>query len=99
MENKTIRTKDCLKALLHFMKPYRFKLSIAILMIVLTQLSFALNPTVEGMITTSLMQDAMDIIQGVPGAHVHFEIILGIMLLLLGLYVIKTVSQLITAFS
>ena len=98
MENKTIRTKDCLKALLHFMKPYRFKLSIAILMIVLTQLSFALNPTVEGMITTSLMQDAMDIIQGVPGAHVHFEIILGIMLLLLGLYVIKTVSQLITAF-
>ncbi|MDB7984435.1 ABC transporter ATP-binding protein [Faecalicoccus pleomorphus] len=98
MENKTIRTKDCLKALLHFMKPYRFKLGIAILMIVLTQLSFALNPTVEGMITTSLMQDAMDIIQGVPGAHVHFEIILGIMLLLLGLYVIKTVSQLITAF-
>ena len=98
MENKTIKTKDCLKALLHFMKPYRFKLSIAILMIVLTQLSFALNPTVEGMITTSLMQDAMDIIQGVPGAHVHFEIILGIMLLLLGLYVIKTVSQLITAF-
>ena len=80
------------------MKPYRFKLSIAILMIVLTQLSFALNPTVEGMITTSLMQDAMDIIQGVPGAHVHFETILGIMLLLLGLYVIKTVSQLITAF-
>lgn len=98
MENKTIRTKDCLKALLHFMKPYRFKLGIAILMIVLTQLSFALNPTVEGMITTSLMQDAMDIIQGVPGAHVHFETILGIMLLLLGLYVIKTVSQLITAF-
>ena len=98
MENKTIKTKDCLTALLHFMKPYRFKLSIAILMIVLTQLSFALNPTVEGMITTSLMQDAMDIIQGVPGAHVHFEIILGIMLLLLGLYVIKTVSQLITAF-
>ena len=98
MENRTIKTKDCLKALLHFMKPYRFKLSIAILMIVLTQLSFALNPTVEGMITTSLMQDAMDIIQGVPGAHVHFETILGIMLLLLGLYVIKTVSQLITAF-
>lgn len=98
MENRTIKTKDCLKALLHFMKPYRFKLSIAILMIVLTQLSFALNPTVEGMITTSLMQDAMDIIQGVPGAHVHFEAILGIMLLLLGLYVIKTVSQLITAF-
>lgn len=98
MENRTIKTKDCLKALLHFMKPYRFKLSIAILMIVLTQLSFALNPTVEGMITTSLMQDAMGIIQGVPGAHVHFETILGIMLLLLGLYVIKTVSQLITAF-
>ena len=98
MENRTIKTKDCLKALLHFMKPYRFKLGIAILMIVLTQLSFALNPTVEGMITTSLMQDAMDIIQGVPGAHVHFEIILGIMLLLLGLYVIKTVSHLITAF-
>lgn len=98
MESKTIQTKDCLKALLHFMKPYRLKLIVGIFMIVITQLAFALNPTVEGMITTSLMQDAMDIMQGVPGAHVHFETILGIMLLLLGLYVVKTVSQLITAF-
>ena len=54
-------------------------------MIVITQLAFALNPTVEGMITTSLMNDAMEIMQGVPGAHVHFETILGIMLLFVGL--------------
>lgn len=98
METKTIKTRDCLKGLLHFMKPYRFKMIIAIIMIVLTQLAFALNPTVEGMITTSLMNDAMNIIKGVPGAHVHFETILGIMALLLVLYLIKTVSQLITAF-
>ena len=66
------------------MKPYRFKMIIAIIMIVLTQLAFALNPTVEGMITTSLMNDAMNIIKGVPGAHVHFETILGIMATFIG---------------
>ena len=31
MESKTIQTKDCLKALLHFMKPYRLKLIVVVI--------------------------------------------------------------------
>ena len=77
---------------------YRGKAVLALLMVVVSQLTFALNPSVEGLITSQLSDDAVDIINGVSGAHVHFDIILRIMLVLLGLYLLKTVSQLITAF-
>lgn len=98
MENRKADVSACIRGLLRFMKPYRFKLIVAVLMVVITQLSFALNPTVEGWITSSLTQDAMEILQGVPGAHVHFDAILKIMGILLILYLIKTASQLITTF-
>ena len=98
MENKKAGVMACMRGVLRFMKPYRGKAVLAVLMVVVSQLTFALNPSVEGLITSQLSDDAVDIINGVSGAHVHFDIILRIMLVLLGLYLLKTVSQLITAF-
>ena len=98
MENKKAGVMACMRGMLRFMKPYRGKAVLALLMVVVSQLTFALNPSVEGLITSQLSDDAVDIINGVSGAHVHFDIILKIMLVLLGLYLLKTVSQLITAF-
>lgn len=98
MPNRKASTKNCIKGLLSFMRPYRTKAIIALVMIVITQGAFALNPMVEGMITSQLTEDAMDILNKIPGAHVHFDVIFKIMMILMGLYLLKTVSQLITAF-
>lgn len=92
-----IGLKQCLKQLLAFVKPYRLKLTLAMLLVIVTNLTFALNPTVEGMVTTQLAKDAQGIIKGVSGAHVHFDILFKIMAVLGVLYIIKTISQLLTA--
>ena len=47
--------------------------------------------------TTQLFSDGEAILKGVEGAHVHFDVIFGIMGTLVVIYIIKTVSQLITA--
>lgn len=98
MENKKVSALSCIRGVLSFMKPYRAKAILALVMVVVSQLTFALNPSIEGMITSQLSDDAMAIMKQVPGAHVHFDVILKIMLVLLALYILKTVSQLITAF-
>ena len=86
MLNRKASTKNCIKGLLSFMRPYRTKAIIALAMIVITQGAFALNPMVEGMITSQLTEDAIAIIDQVPGAHVHFDVIFRIMMILMGLY-------------
>lgn len=96
--NREISWKQCMKELLHFVRPYRGKLVFALLMVVVSNLTFALNPTVEGMITTQLAADAKDILEKTGGAHVHFDIIGKVMAVLVALYIIKTISQLLTAF-
>ena len=88
MPNRKASTKDCIKGLLSFMRPYRTKAIIALVMIVITQGAFALNPMVEGMITSQLTEDAMDILNKIPGAHVHFDVIFKIMMILMGLYLL-----------
>ena len=98
MESKKASVSSCIRGILRVLKPYRFKAIIALVMVVVSQLTFALNPSVEGLITTQLTQDAMDLANGVENAHVHFDSILSIMLVLLGLYLLKTFSQLITSF-
>ena len=98
MESKKASVSSCIRGILRVLKPYRFKAIIALVMVVVSQLTFALNPSVEGLITTQLTQDAMDLANGVENAHVHFDAILSIMLVLLGLYLLKTFSQLITSF-
>ena len=75
MENKKVSALSCIRGVLSFMKPYRAKAILALVMVVVSQLTFALNPSIEGMITSQLSDDAMAIMKQVPGAHVHFDVI------------------------
>lgn len=97
-ENK-LTFRNCIRELLGFVRPYRIRLSIALFMIIVTNLTFALNPMMEGKITTQLASDGAKILQGVPGAHVQFSILFRFMGILLCLYILKTISQLITSVS
>ena len=97
LNKKKVNWKFCLSQLMTFVKPYRLKLGLALFMVFVANITFALNPTVEGMITTQLAEDAEAIIKGTEGAYVHFNILFQIMAVLGILYLIKTISQLITA--
>ena len=96
-ENK-LTFRNCIRELLRFVRPYCIRLSIALFMIIVTNLTFALNPMMEGKITTQLASDGTKILQGVLGAHVQFSILFRFMGILLCLYILKTISQLITSF-
>ena len=87
-----MKFSTCLKHLFVFLKPYRFKLFFGILMIITAQVTFALNPSVEGMITTQLAKDiqARRMIQVDKVVH-----ILGILFVI---YIVKTISQFFMAF-
>ena len=88
----------CLKHLWPFLKPYRIKLFGGIFMIIIAQITFAINPTIEGQITTQLSNDVIDMNNNIPGAHIHMDIIIRIALLLGVIYIIKTISQYLMAF-
>ena len=87
----------CLKYLMNFLRPYKGGLVLGLLMVVVANITFAVMPVVEGEMTTQLFSDGVAILKGVEGAHVHFDVIFGIMGTLVIIYIIKTVSQLITA--
>lgn len=86
-----------LKYLMTFLSPYKGGLILGLLMVVVANITFAVMPLVEGQMTTQLFGDGEAILKGVEGAHVHFDVIFGIMGTLVVIYIIKTVSQLITA--
>lgn len=96
--NKKMTFTSCIKHLWPFLRPYRFKLFVGIFMIIVAQITFAINPSVEGMITTQLSKDVMDIANNIPGAHIQMDIIIQIAILLGIIYIIKTVSQYLMAF-
>lgn len=97
VQNNNSRIGYCLRCLMGFLKPYKAGLILGLLMIVVANVTFALNPIVEGQMTTQLYKDGEAILAGEAGAHVHFDVILRIMGILSVIYIIKTVSQLITA--
>ena len=63
LNKKKVSWKFCLSQLMTFVKPYRLKLGLALFMVFVANITFALNPTVEGMITTQLAEDAEAIIK------------------------------------
>ena len=54
-ETKKMKFTECLSHLFVFIKPYRFKLLFGILMVITAQVTFALNPTVEGMMSKDIV--------------------------------------------
>lgn len=90
--------RQCLTHLLFYIKPYRKKMILGILMIVLAQITFAINPTVEGMITTQLAEDMSNVINHVTGVHIQMDVVFKILWVLFIIYIIKTLSQYFMAF-
>ena len=68
-------------------------------MIIISNIVLAITPTIEGQITSLLMENALAIADKVPGAHIQFDIVIKIIVTLFIFYMIKTISQLIFTFT
>lgn len=88
--------KTSVKQLIPFISPYKWGFIIAMMMVVVSCFALSVSPMVEGMITSLLMKNATDIANHVPGAGVEFDKVLMIIGMLIGLYLLKTISQSIT---
>ncbi|MFQ9635014.1 MAG: ABC transporter ATP-binding protein [Coprobacillus cateniformis] len=66
---------------------------------IITNIVLAITPTIEGQITSLLMENALAIADKVPGAHIQFDIVIKIIVTLFIFYMIKTISQLIFTFT
>lgn len=90
--------RGTLRRLLKYLRPHRFQLFIVILMAVLSTAFSIVSPKILGLATTKLFSGSMARLKGVPGAHIDFQYILHILLLLLGLYVISAIFSYIQQF-
>lgn len=76
-----------------FFSPYKWGFLLAFMMIVVTCASLSISPMVEGMMTSLLMDNAMDILKGIENAGVEFDKVIEIIMALLGLYLLKAAAQ------
>lgn len=81
-----------------FLAPYAFQLFVSVFMIVISIGAITAEPRIEGMITSRLAADLADMASGAEGARIHFEVIRNILLVLLAIYLTKTVSQIVGSF-
>ena len=97
--NKKIKNfKHSIRQLAPFISPYKWGFFLALLMVVITMVTMSISPMVEGMITSTLMKNVIDMTSGIEGAGVEFDVILKIIFWLVIIYSIKTVSQIIATF-
>lgn len=80
------------KTLYPYIAPYKWGYITAILMVFITTLTLAVAPSVEGSITSGLIEDVMQ------QRSVRFDFIFETLVILLALYMIKTVSQILEIF-
>lgn len=92
MSNKWNTFKKTTLALKPFIAPYKWSFIIAMVMVVVANISMSLAPAVEGMITTQLANDVMNQVS------VNFMAILNFMMILLGIYFVKTFAQIVNIY-
>lgn len=95
---KTLTIRQCISRLLVWLKPNRKKLWLGIFMVVIANLTYIAMPVTEGRITTQLQQDLTALSQGVPGAHIQMNVIVGILGTLMAIYLVKITSQFLSTF-
>lgn len=93
MNKKTGKLKQSMKGLAPFISPYKWIFIGAILLIIVCNVAMVLAPTIEGFITTQLAQDVMQAVDG--NVVVSFNKILRIIIVLIGIYLVKTIAQMI----
>lgn len=96
MSKKWQTFKTSIKQLSPFISPYKWGFFTAMFMVIVTCFALSVSPMVEGMMTSLLMKNAMDIANKVEGSGVEFDKVMQIMMVLLGLYLLKTASQSVT---
>ncbi|MEG2507350.1 MAG: ABC transporter ATP-binding protein [Longicatena sp.] len=94
MLKKTNKFKRGIQGIKPFIAPYKGMFFGAIAMIVVVNVCMVLSPTLEGNITTQLANDVMQSTTG--NIVVSFQKILRIIVLLIGLYLLKTITQMIS---
>ena len=99
MKHKFRHFKNTAGRLAPYISPYRTGFFLSILMVCLTTLTLSISPTVEGFATSLLVKNAQDMLAGIPGACVQFDRLLGFLFILLGLYLLKTLTQSVMAFA
>lgn len=99
MKHKIRYLKNIAGRLAPFISPYKGGFFLSVLMVCLTTLTLSISPAVEGMATTLLVQNARDLMRKVPGASVEFDRLGRLIAVLLGLYLLKTLTQSVMAFS
>lgn len=98
MRRKLSNFMNVIKKLSPFIAPYKWKFIGAVLMVVISVAAMTIAPSVEGKITTQLAADAGEMAAGAEGAGVHFDIVVRILIVLLIVYLIKTLSQVFASF-
>lgn len=98
MRRKLSNFMNVIKKLSPFIAPYKWKFIGAVLMVVISVAAMTIAPSVEGKITTQLAADAGEMAAGIEGAGVHFDIVVRILIVLLIVYLIKTLSQVFASF-
>ena len=99
MKHKIRYLKNTAGRLAPFISPYKGGFFLSVLMVCLTTLTLSISPAVEGMATTLLVQNARDLMRKVPGASVEFDRLGRLIAVLLGLYLLKTLTQSVMAFA
>ena len=99
MKHKIRYLKNTAGRLAPFISPYKGGFFLSVLMVCLTTLTLSISPAVEGMATTLLVQNARDLMRKVPGASVEFDHLGRLIAVLLGLYLLKTLTQSVMAFT
>lgn len=96
--NRKISWKECIKSLMHFVGPYKGKLIAALLLLVFSTGIYAMNPSIEGSITSQLAKDAGEIMNQTEGARVHFEIVFRTAGILAVCYTMRALALMFSAF-
>ena len=99
MKHKIRYLKNTADRLAPFISPYKGGFFLSVLMVCLTTLTLSISPAVEGLATTLLVQNARDLMRKVPGASVEFDHLGRLIAVLLGLYLLKTLTQSVMAFT
>ena len=99
MKHKIRYLKNTAGRLAPFISPYKGGFFLSVLMVCLTTLTLSISPAVEGMATTLLVQNARDLMRKVHGASVESDRLGRLIAVLLGLYLLKTLTQSVMAFA
>jgi ATP-binding cassette subfamily B protein len=83
--------KGTFNRLLTYLKPLKVKLLLVFLCAVLGTIFSIVSPKILGKAITKLFEGMMLKFQGVPGAHVDFNYIAYILIILIGIYLISSV--------